>query len=83
MSIIHFNILIQLKNIEFAIKALIKFLQMIKSNTTLRMVEINDALFFNKQIKEQLGLFNKNRKNQLMLHEMQLFIFGNTVSNFW
>ena len=74
---------INLKGIKFAIKAVIKFLQMIKSNTALRMMEINDALFFNKQIKEQLVLFNKNRKNQLMLHEMQQFIFGDTVSNFW
>ena len=73
---------INLKNNKYAIKALVKFLQMINSNTTLRMMEISHALLFNEQIQEQVRLFNKNRKNPLLLDGMQLFIFGETLSKY-
>ena len=63
-----------------SIKALINLLQMIKSNITLRMMQLCYAFPLNKQIKEQLVLFNKNRKNTLMLCGLQQFIFGDTMS---
>ena len=72
---------IHLEGIKFATKTLITFLQMIKSNTTLRMMGVNDGLFFNKQIKEQLELFNKNRRNQLMLNARQISYFGDTLTS--
>ena len=71
---------INLEKNKFAVEALIKFLQMIKNNTTLRMMKIDNALFLNEQIKTQLVLFNNNRKNPLMLNELQTFFFGDTLS---
>ena len=67
---------------KFAVKALIQVLQMIKSNTSLIMMIVDDALFYKKQIKEQLMLFNENRKNPLMLKDYQAFRFGDTLLKF-
>ena len=71
---------INLMDNKFAIKALTNLFQMIKSNTTLRTMEIDKALFLNKQIKDQLVLFNKNRKHTLMLDNLQNIIFGDILS---
>ena len=73
---------INLRGNKFTHKALIQVLQMIKSNTSLIMMEVDDALFYSKQIKEQLMLFNKNRKNPLMLQYSQAFRFGDTLSKY-
>ena len=73
---------INLRGNKFSIRALIQVLQMIKSNTSLIMMQVDDALVYNEQIKEQLVLFNKNRKNPLMLQYVQAFRFGDTLSKF-
>ena len=84
-EMLHYNNTLQIINVEdnkFAIKALIQVLQRIKSNTTLVMMLIDKPLVHNKQIKEQLVLFNKNRKKPLMLQVIQAFRFGDTLQKF-
>ena len=61
---------------RFTVKAVVEVLQMIKSNTTLRMMKVDIEIYHNKQIKQQLVLLNKKRKNPLMLHLLQIFLFG-------
>ena len=73
---------IYLRDNKFAIKALIKVLQMIKCNKTLVVMEVDNALFLKKQIREQLVLFNKNTKIPLMLEEAQALRFGDTLLKF-
>ena len=73
---------IDLQDNTFAIKALIQVLQIIKCNTSLIMMNVDDTLFYNKQTKEQLVLFNRNRKNPLMLQPFQAFRFGDTLLKF-
>ena len=73
---------IDLKNSKFSIKALIQVLQKIKSNTTLIVMEVDQVLVYNKQINEQIVLFNKNRKIPLMLRDIQAFKFGDTLLKF-
>ena len=67
---------------KFAVKALIQVFQRIKSNTTLQVMQVDHVLVYNKQIKEQLMLFNKNRKKRLMLRDTQAFRFGDTLLKF-
>ena len=73
-----YNITLQRINLEsnkFAIKAFVKVLKIIKNNTTLRILKVDNGVY-NKQIKQQLAIFNRNRKNPLMLQQSQVFIFG-------
>ena len=67
---------------KFAVKALIQVFQRIKSNTTLIVMQVDRVLVYNKQIKEQLVLFNKNRKKPLMLNDTQTIRFGDTLLKF-
>ena len=81
-EMLHYNNTLQFIDVDdnkFAVKALIQVLQKIKSNTTLIVMHIGDCLINNKQIKEQLVLFNKNRKKPLMLHLIQGLRFGDTL----
>ena len=60
---------------KFAIEAFVKLLKIVKSNTTLRMMKVESSVY-NKQIKQQLVIFNRNRKNPLMLQHSQVYMFG-------
>ena len=45
-------------------------------------MQVDEVLVYNKQIKEQLVLFNENRKIPLMLRDIQAFRFGDTLLKF-
>ena len=84
-EMLRYNNTLQYINVEsnkFAVKSLIQVFQRIKSNTTLIMMKVDRVLVYNKQIKEQLVLFNKNRKKPLMLRDIQAFRFGDTLLKF-
>ena len=66
---------------SFSDDDLIQFLVTIKSNTTLTILDV-DAYLINKNVNKQLSMFNKKRRNQLVLEPNKLFRFSSLLEKF-
>ena len=65
---------------KFSADDLIQVLMIIKNNTTLVMMAVDNELLLQEQVKKQLIMFNRKRRNPLILNVYQLFRFGGLVA---
>ena len=72
---------IDLQQNSFSDDDLIQFLVTIKSNTTLAIMEVNTDLL-QKNVNKQLAMFNKKRRNQLVLESSKTFRFSRLLEKF-
>ena len=73
--------LIDLQENSFSDDDLIQFLVTIKSNTTLTALDVDSGLL-KKNVNKQLSMFNKKRRNQLVLDSRKIIRFSRLLEKF-